>query len=200
MALTTTKNPAFPLKRTNFSGEDFIQVCGPGGAVYVVDSQGGIQTTGSLTASGGVSSTGTLTASAVNTAILAGSVTSYNGYTVVDQAFQPSVASVHNTAQTATSASTVFYTAAATGLYALTAYCHTTTQGTAGTVTANVVYSDGAAQTLTTTCALQTLGNQGFVNQYTFIPVGSTVAYLTSANTITGTPQWDVHVIVRRFS
>ena len=189
MSLKSTGNPANTLKRTNYSADDFMHISDPSGKKVVIQSDGSILTLGSITATGAISVTGGLAI-----------IPSYGGAPTVDQGIPSIQYGVHTTvaAPAATIATTAIFTATSTQMWRGSVYIAEAVSG-AGTASANLLYNNGAAQSIVAGPAtLSTGGSFGQAEACFRVPVGSVVSYNVTAGTIATTASYTLDIDLER--
>jgi hypothetical protein len=115
--------------------------------------------------------------------------------------------SYYKKAQTASIATTLLYTAPGSsraiekgGFFRVTAYLVTSLAGSAGTCLLTISWTDtGTAKTLaTSTIALATLGSKQSMNECFLVAENQTISFSTTVTGATGSPQYDLVLILER--
>ena len=115
----------------------------------------------------------------------------------IDPSFQSIITNIALTAQTASiSATNLIAAPSSTGLYYIAYFLDTTTAGSAGTALLTMTWSDGAAQSASTsTIALATLGSYVSGNLIVKATSGA-IQYATTVAGATGSPQYSLDLRV----
>jgi len=153
--------------------------------------------TGSVTPSGALPTTNT-----TGQVQIGGKITKYNGVATAGLGHASIVAAISLTGQTAQISGTTLFTPATSGTFRIAMYAYLQAQGTAGNYTPWVRWNDGTG--------LVGLQPPGSITVTTTIPAflvgywtvhvaaGQAITYGVNANSITGTPQFGIDVVVEQ--